>query len=57
MAQVIYSFILFIWFSVFLPGTENQAEIVEESVKHAKEAVTLDVKDGNSWCKGLLDLR
>lgn len=30
-------------------GTENQAEIVEESVKHAKEAVTLDVKDGNSW--------
>ncbi|CAA2981830.1 tetratricopeptide repeat 5-like [Olea europaea subsp. europaea] len=30
-------------------STENQAEIVEESVKHAKEAVTLDVKDGNSW--------
>lgn len=32
-------------------GSENQAEIVEESIQHAKEAVTLDVKDGNSWCK------
>ncbi|GKU90228.1 hypothetical protein SLEP1_g4244 [Rubroshorea leprosula] len=30
-------------------GAENQAEIVEESIKHAKEAITLDVKDGNSW--------
>ncbi|KAL7001051.1 hypothetical protein U1Q18_002205 [Sarracenia purpurea var. burkii] len=32
-------------------GADNQAEIVEESIKHAKEAVILDVKDGNSWCK------
>lgn len=30
-------------------GAENKAEIVEESIKHAKEAVALDVKDGNSW--------
>ncbi|KAL2542451.1 Uncharacterized protein Adt_03429 [Abeliophyllum distichum] len=30
-------------------GTENQADIVEESVEHAKEAISLDVKDGNSW--------
>ncbi|KAI8538984.1 hypothetical protein RHMOL_Rhmol09G0145900 [Rhododendron molle] len=30
-------------------GAENQAEIVEESIKHAKEAIMLDVKDGNSW--------
>ncbi|KAM4084911.1 hypothetical protein ACB094_08G168600 [Castanea mollissima] len=30
-------------------GTENEAEIVEESIQHAKEAITLDVKDGNSW--------
>ncbi|KAF3432235.1 hypothetical protein FNV43_RR26974 [Rhamnella rubrinervis] len=30
-------------------GTENEAELVEESIQHAKEAVTLDVKDGNSW--------
>ncbi|XP_048319164.2 uncharacterized protein LOC107429357 isoform X1 [Ziziphus jujuba] len=30
-------------------GTENQAELVEESIQHAKEAITLDVKDGNSW--------
>ncbi|KAK4841342.1 hypothetical protein QYF36_002985 [Acer negundo] len=30
-------------------GVENQAEIVEESIQHAKEAITLDVKDGNSW--------
>ncbi|PKI44305.1 hypothetical protein CRG98_035379 [Punica granatum] len=30
-------------------GSENQAEMVEESIKHAKEAIALDVKDGNSW--------
>ncbi|KAK9276738.1 hypothetical protein L1049_006274 [Liquidambar formosana] len=30
-------------------GTENEAEIVEESIQHAREAITLDVKDGNSW--------
>ncbi|KAK7280381.1 hypothetical protein RJT34_25445 [Clitoria ternatea] len=29
--------------------TENQSELVEESIQHAKEAITLDVKDGNSW--------
>jgi len=32
-------------------GSENQAEIVDESIKHAKEAIALDVTDGNSWCK------
>nr|POE65403.1 tetratricopeptide repeat protein 5 [Quercus suber] len=31
-------------------GTESEAELVEESIQHAKEAITLDVKDGNS-CK------
>lgn len=30
-------------------GAENQAEMIEESIQHAKEAITLDVKDGNSW--------
>ncbi|TKY45527.1 Tetratricopeptide repeat protein 5 [Spatholobus suberectus] len=30
-------------------GMENQAELVEESIQHAKEAITLDVQDGNSW--------
>ncbi|CAL5421700.1 hypothetical protein CsSME_00037448 [Camellia sinensis var. sinensis] len=30
-------------------SADNQAEIVEESIKHAKEAIMLDVKDGNSW--------
>ncbi|KAK8613288.1 hypothetical protein V6N13_101055 [Hibiscus sabdariffa] len=30
-------------------GADNQAEMVEESIQHAKEAITLDVKDGNSW--------
>ncbi|KAI4340756.1 hypothetical protein MLD38_025564 [Melastoma candidum] len=29
--------------------SENPAEIVEESIKHAREAITLDVKDGSSW--------
>ncbi|EFJ18326.1 hypothetical protein SELMODRAFT_268356 [Selaginella moellendorffii] len=30
-------------------GTPNESEMVEESIKHAKEAVCLDVKDGHSW--------
>ncbi|KAF5450978.1 hypothetical protein F2P56_031286 [Juglans regia] len=30
-------------------GTENEVELIEESIQHAKEAITLDVKDGNSW--------
>lgn len=30
-------------------GSENEAEIVEESIQHAKDAIALDVKDGNSW--------
>ncbi|KAK8359955.1 hypothetical protein V6Z12_A04G130100, partial [Gossypium hirsutum] len=30
-------------------GADNQAEKVEESIQHAREAITLDVKDGNSW--------
>ena len=38
-------------FSIFCVGTEDQAQLVEESIKHAKEAVMLDIKDGNSWCK------
>ncbi|KAL3510748.1 hypothetical protein ACH5RR_030149 [Cinchona calisaya] len=28
---------------------EEQTEMVEESIKHAKECFTLDVRDGNSW--------
>ncbi|CAN6694166.1 unnamed protein product [Malus baccata var. baccata] len=30
-------------------GTDNEAELVDESIQHAKEAITLDVKDGNSF--------
>ncbi|XP_039123108.1 tetratricopeptide repeat protein 5-like isoform X3 [Dioscorea cayenensis subsp. rotundata] len=30
-------------------GTENQEQLVEESIRHAREAVALDIKDGNSW--------
>ncbi|KAH7302738.1 hypothetical protein KP509_23G085400 [Ceratopteris richardii] len=30
-------------------GSSNEAEVVEESIKHAKNAVSLDVKDGQSW--------
>lgn len=30
-------------------GSGDQALLVEESIKHAKEAVMLDIKDGNSW--------
>jgi len=35
-------------------GTENKPQLVEDSICHAKEAVMLDVKDGNSWCKFFL---
>ncbi|KAL7597202.1 hypothetical protein Lser_V15G28243 [Lactuca serriola] len=34
-------------------GADNQEEIVAESIKHAKETIALDVKDGNSWSKHL----
>lgn len=30
-------------------GSEDQVKIVDDSIKHAKEAIALDVKDGNSW--------
>uniref|UniRef100_A0A453ET08 Uncharacterized protein n=1 Tax=Aegilops tauschii subsp. strangulata TaxID=200361 RepID=A0A453ET08_AEGTS len=30
-------------------ASEDQALLVEESINHAKEAVMLDIKDGNSW--------
>ncbi|XP_039013147.1 tetratricopeptide repeat protein 5-like [Hibiscus syriacus] len=30
-------------------GADNQSAMVEESIQHAKEAITLDVKDGYSW--------
>ncbi|KAL9242000.1 hypothetical protein vseg_016047 [Gypsophila vaccaria] len=30
-------------------GHENEAEMVEKSIKYAKDAIALDVKDGNSW--------
>ncbi|XP_028094653.1 uncharacterized protein LOC114294705 isoform X2 [Camellia sinensis] len=32
-------------------GTDNQPEIAEERIKHAKEVIMLDVKDRNSWYK------
>lgn len=38
---------------VLFSGSEGQAQLVEESIKHAKEAVMLDIRDGNSWCKNL----
>ncbi|XP_042458483.1 tetratricopeptide repeat protein 5-like isoform X4 [Zingiber officinale] len=30
-------------------GTENKAASIEESITHAREAVQLDIRDGNSW--------
>ncbi|XP_057823058.2 uncharacterized protein LOC131035389 isoform X1 [Cryptomeria japonica] len=30
-------------------GTANEVDVVEESIQHAKKAVMLDVKDGQSW--------
>eukprot|EP00249_Psilotum_nudum_P016962 c26079_g1_i2 orf=417-1649(-) len=30
-------------------GADDEAKLVEESIRHAKEAVALDVKDGQSW--------
>lgn len=31
-------------------GSADEAETVEESILHAKQAVSLDIKDGQSWC-------
>ncbi|KAJ6982066.1 tetratricopeptide repeat protein 5-like [Populus alba x Populus x berolinensis] len=50
-----FKFFYFLLFTLFKPlaslafCSENQAQIVEESIQHAKDAITLDVKDGNSW--------
>jgi hypothetical protein len=35
----------------FFSGSEDQEMLLTESIKHAKEAVMLDITDGNSWCK------
>jgi hypothetical protein len=35
-------------------GSPDEAETVEESIRHAKQAVTLDIKDGQSWCNLLI---
>lgn len=45
-----------IYFMFAFSGSGDQALLVEESIKHAKEAVMLDIKDGNSWCKSLIVL-
>lgn len=37
--------------NIHIPGSEDQVKIVDDSIKRAKEAIALDVKDGNSWCK------
>lgn len=34
---------------------EEKNKYIEESVEKAKEAVSLDAKDGVSWCKSLSD--
>ncbi|KAL5721148.1 hypothetical protein ACHQM5_013743 [Ranunculus cassubicifolius] len=30
-------------------GTENQMQLIEDSIRHAKEAILLNVEDRNSW--------
>ncbi|XP_004496996.1 uncharacterized protein [Cicer arietinum] len=30
-------------------SNDNEAELVEESIQHARDAIALDVKDGDSW--------
>lgn len=35
---------------IVITDSENKSELVDESIRHAKEAITLDVADGNSWC-------
>lgn len=34
-------------------SAEEQMKNVEDSVDKAKQAVQLDIKDGQSWCKNL----
>ncbi|KAG6525585.1 hypothetical protein ZIOFF_015547 [Zingiber officinale] len=40
---------LLIYFTMKHTGTENKAASIEESITHAREAVQLDIRDGNSW--------
>ena len=54
MSQLKISQLLVSFFVLSFSGSEDQALLVEESIKHAKEAVMLDIKDGNSWCKSSL---
>lgn len=51
MFQVKISQLLVSLFMFSFSGSEDQELLVEESINHAKEAVVLDIKDGNSWCK------
>ena len=51
LSQLKISQLLVSFFVLSFSGSEDQALLVEESIKHAKEAVMLDIKDGNSWCK------
>ena len=37
--------------SIFIPDVGEKEAKVKESVEKAKEAVSLDVKDGTSWSK------
>jgi len=54
LSQLKISQLLVSFFVLSFSGSEDQALLVEESIKHAKEAVMLDIKDGNSWCKSSL---
>ena len=35
-------------------GTANHMENTKKSLEHAKEAVAMDIKDGQSWSKHVL---
>lgn len=48
---VILQFKANVFFGLFCIAIENQAPLLDESIQHAKAAVMLDIKDGNSWCK------
>jgi hypothetical protein len=51
MCACIFLSVSYLFSCAFFSGSEDQEMLLTESIKHAKEAVMLDITDGNSWCK------
>lgn len=49
-----YFWLRYFWLPIvifYFSEVENPVEIINDCIKHVKEAITLDIQDGISWCK------